>query len=190
MLTVIICWQLSYAESYHMLTVIICWKLSYADSYHMLTVIICWKLSYADSYHMLTVIIYRQFHLLILSPAAALWTWFRLSLWQKWVPGIFSRGGGKGGRCLGLTNLPPSCAECLEICEPKPPGTLASDRNEYQEYFLEGKGGRCLGLTTLPPSCAECLEIWEPKPPGTFSSCPDLYTDCFTCNIMSMNSKQ
>jgi len=25
--------------------------------------------------------------------------------------------GGKGGRCLGLTTLPPSCAECLEICE-------------------------------------------------------------------------
>jgi len=24
-------------------------------------------------------------------------------------------GGGKGGRCVGLTTLPPSCAECLEI---------------------------------------------------------------------------
>jgi len=35
----------------------------------------------------------------------------------------------------------------------------ASNRNEYQEYFLGGKGGRCLGLTTLPPSCADCLEI-------------------------------
>jgi hypothetical protein len=23
--------------------------------------------------------------------------------------------GVKGGRCVGLTNLPPSCAECLEI---------------------------------------------------------------------------
>jgi len=31
---------------------------------------------------------------------------------------------GKGGRCIGLTSLPPSCAECLEIWEPKPPGTL------------------------------------------------------------------
>jgi len=37
--------------------------------------------------------------------------------------------------------------------------TLASNRNEYQEYFLEGKGGRYLGLTTLPPSFADCLEI-------------------------------
>jgi hypothetical protein len=30
----------------------------------------------------------------------------------------------------------------------------ASNRNEYQEYFLGGvKGGRCVGLTTLPPLC-------------------------------------
>jgi hypothetical protein len=27
----------------------------------------------------------------------------------------------------------------------------ASNRNKYQESFLEGKGGRCVGLTTLPP---------------------------------------
>jgi hypothetical protein len=25
--------------------------------------------------------------------------------------------GGKGGQCLGLTALPPSCADCLEILE-------------------------------------------------------------------------
>ena len=31
--------------------------------------------------------------------------------------------GDKGGRCVGLT-LPPSCADCLEIWEPQPPGTL------------------------------------------------------------------
>ena len=30
----------------------------------------------------------------------------------------------KGGRCLELTNLPPSCAECLEICEPRSSGIL------------------------------------------------------------------
>ena len=38
----------------------------------------------------------------------------------------------------------------------------ASNRNEYQEYFLGGKDGRCVGLTTLPPSYADCFEIWEP----------------------------
>ena len=32
--------------------------------------------------------------------------------------------GGKGGRCVGLTTLPPSCADCLEIWEPQFPGTL------------------------------------------------------------------
>jgi hypothetical protein len=31
-------------------------------------------------------------------------------------------GGGKGGRYEGLTTLPPSCADCLEIWEPQPPG--------------------------------------------------------------------
>jgi len=32
--------------------------------------------------------------------------------------------GGKDGRYIGLTTLPPSCANCLEIWEPQPPGTL------------------------------------------------------------------
>jgi len=31
---------------------------------------------------------------------------------------------GKGGWCVGLTTLPPSYADCLEIWEPQPPGTL------------------------------------------------------------------
>jgi hypothetical protein len=38
--------------------------------------------------------------------------------------------GGKGGRCVGLTTLPPLYADCLQIWEPQPPGTL----------------GACLGL--------------------------------------------
>jgi hypothetical protein len=32
--------------------------------------------------------------------------------------------GGEGGRCIGLTTLPPSCADCLEIWEPQPLGNL------------------------------------------------------------------
>ena len=31
---------------------------------------------------------------------------------------------GKGGRCVGLTTLSPSFADCLEIWESQPPGTL------------------------------------------------------------------
>jgi hypothetical protein len=41
---------------------------------------------------------------------------------------IFTGGEGEregiGDWCLGLTTLPPSCADCLEIWEPQPPGTL------------------------------------------------------------------
>jgi len=29
-----------------------------------------------------------------------------------------------GGRCIGLTTLPPLCVDCLEIWEPQPPETL------------------------------------------------------------------
>jgi hypothetical protein len=32
--------------------------------------------------------------------------------------------GGKLGRCVWLTTLPPSSADCLEIWEPQTPGTL------------------------------------------------------------------
>ena len=50
----------------------------------------------------------------------------------------------------------------------------ASNKNEYQEYYLEGKGGQSLGLTTWPLSCADCLEIWEPQPPGSLRACPGI----------------
>jgi hypothetical protein len=32
---------------------------------------------------------------------------------------------GKGGQYVGLATLRPSYADCLEIWEPKPPGTLS-----------------------------------------------------------------
>jgi len=46
----------------------------------------------------------------------------------------------------------------------------ASNRNEYQEYFLGVKSGRCVRLTTLPPSCAVVtkyggLNFLEPSGP-------------------------
>jgi len=42
---------------------------------------------------------------------AALWPWDRLNEER----GISCEVGGKGGRCVGLTTLPPSCAECLDV---------------------------------------------------------------------------
>jgi len=45
----------------------------------------------------------------------------------------------------------------------------ASNRNEYQEYFLGVKSGWCVRLTTLPPSCAVTksgnLNFLEPSGP-------------------------
>ena len=55
-------------------------------------------------------------------------------------------------------------SQCCQLCRTMALGVVsASNRNEYQEYFLGGKGGQYKGLTTLTPSCADCLEIWEPQ---------------------------
>jgi len=52
---------------------------------------------------------------------AALRHWGRLSLNRNEYQEYFL--GGKVGRCVGLTTLPPTCADCHEIWEPEPPGT-------------------------------------------------------------------
>jgi len=53
-------------------------------------------------------------------------------------------------------------------------GDSASNRNEYQEYFVGGKDDRCIGLKPLLPSCADYFEIWDPENPGTLRARPDL----------------
>jgi hypothetical protein len=45
-------------------------------------------------------------------------------------------GGYKGGRCLGLTTLPPSRADCLEIRERQPPGTLRASPGLYRGCYI------------------------------------------------------
>jgi hypothetical protein len=64
------------------------------------------------------------------------------------------------------------CTTSQKVSGSIPDGVdTASNRNEYQEYFLWRKGSWCIGLTTLPPPCAYCHEIWEPQPPGTLRVC-------------------
>jgi hypothetical protein len=42
---------------------------------------------------------------------------------------------GEGGRCVGLTTLPPTCADCLEIWAFQPPGTLRVCPGLYRDCF-------------------------------------------------------
>jgi hypothetical protein len=43
--------------------------------------------------------------------------------------------GGKGGHGIGLTTLPPSCADCLEIWEPQPSGKFKAYPGLYRDYL-------------------------------------------------------
>ena len=63
---------------------------------------------------------------------AALWPWgrFRNEYEEYFL-------GGKGGRCVGLTTLSPSYAECLEVWEPQPAATLqACNKNCFISSFF------------------------------------------------------
>ena len=52
--------------------------------------------------------------------------------------------GGKGGQCIGLTTLPPSCADCLEIWEPQPPGILRAWPGQASNGFAVTRSLRYL----------------------------------------------
>ena len=56
------------------------------------------------------------------------------SLTAMSTPGIFH--GSKGGRCVGLTTLLLSCADCHEICGPQPPGNLRACPGLYRDCFV------------------------------------------------------
>ena len=47
--------------------------------------------------------------------------------------------GGNGGRCVRPTTSPPSCTECHEIWEPKPPGTLRATPGLLRDSLRQNK---------------------------------------------------
>jgi len=57
---------------------------------------------------------------------------------------------GKEGRCVGLANLPPSYAECIEIWETQRPQNLRSCSGLYRD---------CLTLTSNVSDSEICLYI-------------------------------
>jgi hypothetical protein len=67
---------------------------------------------------------------------AALWPWSRLSLKQKWVPGIFLGGKGRPVRKAG--NLSHLWADCLEkMWEPRRLTTRWSSTVSYRDSCIE-----------------------------------------------------
>jgi len=65
-----------------------------------------------------------EFFIDIILPAA-LWRWCRLSSQHKWLARIFPE----------VVTLSPSCADCLEIWEPQPSGTLRACPGPYRDCF-------------------------------------------------------
>ena len=56
--------------------------------------------------------------------------------------------GCKGGWCVRLTTSPPSCAECHEIWEPKPPGTPWATPGLLRDSFTFTFTHFCMRLST------------------------------------------
>jgi hypothetical protein len=86
---------------------------------------------------------------------AAPWPWGWLSHWHKWIPGISP--GGKGGRCVGLTTITSSCAECLEIlvastfwrCKGRPGlygDWFAFYLSHPPQHIIDNTGKRLIGI--------------------------------------------
>jgi hypothetical protein len=109
---------------------------------------------------------------------AALWPWGRLRLNRNEYQEYFMRG--KGGRCLGLTTLPPLCADCLEIWWPQPPGALRACpgfalpcftvKTTFLlhfylnfDYVPPRKPRASHLLWSISSLCIQVLSMWEPN---------------------------
>jgi hypothetical protein len=74
--------------------------------------------------------------------------------------------GGKCSRCIGLTTLPPSCANCLEIWGPQPLGTLRACTGIVLPFFTvrmelpcwsQTEGSASLNVTLKGSNCSHQL---------------------------------
>jgi len=68
--------------------------------------------------------------------------------------------GGKGGRCVGLTTLPPSCADCVEIWELRPLEPSGP---------VQACNGIVLPLLYLQCTCTEIKEVTVTRQPPLIS---------------------
>jgi len=85
------------------------------------------------------------------------WNFSLISFRPHYGPGVDSASnrneyqeyllGGKGGRCVGLTTLPPLGADCLEIWEPQLPGTLRACPSFTFTFTRSPKRIYCVGGT-------------------------------------------
>ena len=94
-----------------------------------------------------------EFFIDIILPVA-LWSRGRLSLQQKWVPGVFP--GGKGGRCVRLTNLPSSCAVVMKsgnLNFLEPSGPLKACKGTALPFFTDWFYFNNPAYTTVNPGC-------------------------------------
>ena len=64
----------------------------------------------------------------------------------------------KGGQCVGLTTLPPSYADCLEIWEPQPSETLRACLGPQWDCYIQYMGDR--GNTVVKVLCYKSEGRW------------------------------
>jgi hypothetical protein len=57
------------------------------------------------------------------------------SLMEMSIRIIGVEGGGKGAPCLGLSTLPHSFADCVEIWQPSSPGRTGACPSRYENSF-------------------------------------------------------
>jgi hypothetical protein len=68
--------------------------------------------------------------------------------------------GGKGGQCVRLTTSPPSCAECHEIWEPKPSGTLWATPGLLRDSFYNIVEPGCNDIALYDTSSIATDILW------------------------------